>query len=164
MSKVSTEEEVTEVIISEVHNKRYIMAAGAPICQEPFTTDFGHMSMTLAAQEVLAGTYYHNCLDQAIADILSEIATTHVLTMDSTSSMTIMSQEWQSYWKKADERTSSSKSGLHFRHYKASSRSEYLAHFHVAKTTTALALGLAYPHWQRGVIVMLTRYVMQWQA
>ncbi|KAL7464310.1 hypothetical protein ACHAXS_004647 [Conticribra weissflogii] len=52
---------------------------------------------------------------------------------------------------------SSLESGFHFGHYKASSHSHYLNHFHAAKASVAITLGAPFARWQRGVTVMLEK-------
>ncbi len=155
--EVTTEDEVTAVIISEVHNKRYVMASGAPICQVPLAQEFGHMSEGPAAVLVLDGTYDYSGVDRATADILQEIRQTRVRIPADSISTIVGRQDWQHYWQKADERTSSSRSGLHFGHYKAGCASTYTSHFHAAKATVALTLGTPYNRWKQGVTVMLEK-------
>ncbi len=155
--EVTNEEEVTASIISEVHNKQYIMANRAPICQSPLAQKFGHMSEGPAAGEVLAGTYNGVGIDCATADILAEVAQTRSCIQANSVSTVVGRQDWQNYWRAADERTSSSRSGLHFGHYKAGADSTYISHFHAAKTTVALTLGTPYSRWKQGVTVMLEK-------
>mmetsp|Transcript_9081 Transcript_9081/g.19015 ORF Transcript_9081/g.19015 Transcript_9081/m.19015 type:complete len:119 (-) Transcript_9081:2358-2714(-) len=47
-------------IFVEVHNKRYVLAAEAPICKEPLLGEFGQFSLRPAAAQVLAGTYNYS--------------------------------------------------------------------------------------------------------
>ncbi len=156
--EVTTEEAVTEVIISEVYNKRYVMANCAPICQDPFLRDFGHMSVTgTAPQAVLDGRYQHPLLDESSTDLFHEIAAIRSIIPANSISTTLTRQEWQSYWKKADKRTSSSESGIHFGHYKAATSCDYISHYHAAKATVVLTLGQSPDRWKRGVTVMLEK-------
>jgi len=130
----------------------------APICQDPLAQDFGHMSVQCpAAQAVLTGNYHNPHPDDAMEDLFNEIADTWTRTNKTPISTIITRQDWQAYWIKADERTSSSASGLHFGHCKAATSSKYLSHYRAAKTTVALTLGSPFDRWKRGVTVMLEK-------
>ncbi len=155
--KVKDEETVTNAIITEVHNKRFTLAFGAPICNVPLAQDFGLLSMGPSAQAVLSGTYNHPALDHATADMLSEVATIRSKISSNPISTNIMPLDWKQYWTRANERTSLSPSGLHFGHYKASIHPTYLTHFHAAKATVALTVGTPYNRWKKGVMVMLEK-------
>ncbi len=52
------------------------MANGTPICQEPLSQEFGHISKGPAAGLDLAGTYNYAGVDTATVDILWEITQT----------------------------------------------------------------------------------------
>ena len=69
----------------------------------------------------------------------------------------ITHQEWQNYWKGALEETSSSKSDLHFGHYKAGASSEIISHLHVTKTSIALSREFGLEWWSQGLSVMLKK-------
>ncbi len=156
--EVTTEEEVTEAIISKVHNKRYVMANCAPICQELFIQDSGHMSVTDGApQSVLEGRYYHPKLDKATKDLFQEIASTQSIIPANSTSTAISQQDWQAYWTQADKWTLSLESGLHFEHYKAAISLEYISPYHAAKTTVAKTLGQPMDRWKQGVTVLLEK-------
>jgi len=131
-------------IFVEVHNKRYVLAAEAPICKEPLLGEFGQFSLRPAAAQVLAGKF------ASATDIRSLIPENSVST-------TVMPGDWRYYWQNAKENTSSSESGLHFGHYKAITTSTYLTHFHAAKTTVALHLGTSVDRGRRGVTVIDAR-------
>mmetsp|Transcript_22101 Transcript_22101/g.45348 ORF Transcript_22101/g.45348 Transcript_22101/m.45348 type:complete len:225 (-) Transcript_22101:593-1267(-) len=144
-------------IFVEVHNKRYVLAAEAPICKEPLLGEFGQFSLRPAAAQVLAGTYNYVSVDQATADKFASATDIRSLIPENSVSTTVMPGDWRYYWQNAKENTSSSESGLHFGHYKAITTSTYLTHFHAAKTTVALHLGTSVDRGRRGVTVMLEK-------
>ncbi len=155
--EVSTESKVTAAIISEVHNKRYTLASDTPICQVTLSQDFGLMSLSLAAEEVLTGSYHQPDMDQATTDIFSTVTCIQAQITGPAISTTILPLDWKEYWKHTKEETSLSESGLHFGHYKASTHSHYLNYFHVAKASIALTVGALFTHWQRGVTVIVEK-------
>ena len=55
------------------------------------------------------------------------------------------------------EDTSSSVSGLHFGHYKASTHSAILSHFHALKATLLMKRGIVLERWSRGLSVMIEK-------
>jgi hypothetical protein len=66
-------------------------------------------------------------------------------------------KDFQDYWKKAKERTSSSILTLHFGHYKAVSKNETLCKMHSVFVDIAVNLGFSPTRWQRGLTVMLEK-------
>eukprot|EP00956_Cyclotella_meneghiniana_P035079 scaffold111156_cov136-Cyclotella_meneghiniana.AAC.1 len=59
--------------------------------------------------------------------------------------------EFQDYWKKAKERTSSSYSGRHFGHYKAASKDDFLSALHTGNINLATHRGRPLDRWRKGV-------------
>ncbi len=108
-------------------------------------------------QVVFDGRCHHPQLDEATDDLSHEIASTLSVIPANSITTTTTQQDWQTYWKQADEQTLSSESGLHFGHYKAAINLEYISHYHVAETTVALTLGQPFDRWKRGVTVMLEK-------
>ena len=76
----TTLETVEQGIFSEVHNKRYMLAGEAPICNGDLFQDFGYLANTPASHAVLDGTYKMPAdSDPATADLFTEIATIRTL-------------------------------------------------------------------------------------
>jgi uncharacterized protein (UPF0332 family) len=149
---------VEHAIFEEIHNKRFTMAESAPICHSPLLEEFGYNSTTPAAQAVLDGTYAITPdLEAATAEIFRECARIRTIIPKDTAPIWVTKADWQETWKKANERTSSSESGLHFSHYKASIKSDYLSHFHATKISIVLVRGIALSRWSRGLSVMLEK-------
>ncbi len=73
--EVSGEDAVTNAIILEVHSKHYTLAGNAPICNGPLFHDFGYLSLSCLAPEVLLGTYTNPALDKATEDISEKLST-----------------------------------------------------------------------------------------
>ena len=69
----------------------------------------------------------------------------------------VTTEDFQHYWQTANERTSSSYSGLHFGHYKAASFNRVLSAMHAAKLLACAMKGLPLARWGKGVTVLLEK-------
>jgi hypothetical protein len=127
-----------------------------PFLQEPLRSSLGILGDSEAAQWILDGTY-------DIPAGLSDTTCIYILLLDSPLTplpeidVSILCDTWQSYWKRAKEKTSSPMSGLHFGHYKAAVDSNYISEIHSSITETAFAWGCSIPRWQQGLQVMLEK-------
>lgn len=65
--------------------------------------------------------------------------------------------DFQRYWSRTKEKTSSSLSGLHFGHYKAAASSDMLSEFHAFFTEIVFRSGYSLKRWQRGLQVILEK-------
>jgi hypothetical protein len=76
----TTQESVKRMIFSEVHEKQYMLAGEAPICNRELFQDFGYCAHTLALRVVLDGTYVAPLTsDVATSKLFAEIAAIHRL-------------------------------------------------------------------------------------
>ncbi len=66
-------------------------------------------------------------------------------------------EDYKTHWKRAKDKTSLSCSGLHFGHYIAGIKSEYISHFHALKATLIYHHGLVLERWAQGLSVMLQK-------
>jgi hypothetical protein len=71
--------------------------------------------------------------------------------------MVITKQDFQAYLKKSKERTSSSLSGLHFGHYKATMYKVTLSKMHAVFMDITLNLGYSPTCWQQGLMVVMEK-------
>jgi hypothetical protein len=151
-----TQETVEQGIFSKVHNKRYTLAGEAPICNRDLFQDFGYLANTPASHAVLDGTYKMPPeSDPATAKLFAEIAKIRAIIPKDSVSIKITPNQWKLYWQVVNEETSSSKSGLHFGHYKVGRLSDIIAHYHAARVTVTLAHAIQLERWSRGLSVML---------
>ncbi len=75
IAKHNTREPVEQTIFSEIHNKRFMMAGEAPICNGKLFQEFGYTANTEAARAVLDGTYVApEGSDQATKELFTEVA------------------------------------------------------------------------------------------
>ena len=68
-------------------------------------------------------------------------------------------EDFQHYWQKANERISSSYSGLHFGHYKAASFDKDLSALHAGKLSLAAQTGVPLDRWGRGLTILLEKVI-----
>lgn len=66
-------------------------------------------------------------------------------------------KDFKYYWRRVNERISSSYSGLHFAHYKAASFDYDLSVLHAAKLSTCARKGVPLAQWGRGLTVLLEK-------
>lgn len=150
--------EVEQAIWNGIHHQRFHLAEQAPICKGAMKEAFGYLATTIAARQILAGTYsYPPHFDQPTKELCEACARIRLGIPPRSVDSTIRRQEWASRWARAREKTSSSESGLHFGHYKAAAKSPMISHLHALKTTLALRRGFALDRWSRGLSVMLEK-------
>ncbi len=71
--------------------------------------------------------------------------------------ITVTSEDYQYYWNRVKEKISSSISGLHFGHYKATAHSDFLSQCLAMKLELITRTGSAPEQWARGLLVMLEK-------
>ncbi|MEJ2137350.1 MAG: hypothetical protein P8X86_19155, partial [Desulfofustis sp.] len=149
---------VEQAIWNGIHHQRFHIAEQAPICKGAMREAFGYLATTIAARQVLAGTYrYPPHFDQATRELCEACARIRLGIPPRSVDTSIRRQEWAGRWARAREKTSSSESGLHFGHYKAAAKSPLVSHLHALNTTLALKRGFALSRWSRGLSVMLEK-------
>ncbi len=114
----TTKDTVENTIFSEIHEKRYMMAGEAPICNGDLFDQFGYMANTPASRDVLDRKYVApDDADAATMELFTEIAAIRKQIPANSVSIVISPEQWKQYWKAMNKETSLSKSGLHFGHY-----------------------------------------------
>jgi hypothetical protein len=139
---------------------RFQLGKRAPMTQDDLLRkDFGGISDTPAAAAVLSGTYIpHDGCDSATKLLLREISTINSL-FDGIDPgrAEITMEDFTDYWKKRNEKTSSSYSGRHIGHYKAPIEDMSIAVLHCASLNLALRRGIPLSRWSKGVTVLLEK-------
>jgi hypothetical protein len=129
----TTKDTVENTIFSEIHEKRYMMAGEAPICNGELFDQFGYMANTPASRDVLDRKYVApDNADAATMEPFTEIAAIRKQIPANLVSIVMSPEQWKQYWKAMNEETSLSKLGLHFGHYIAGCKSEIVSHYHAA--------------------------------
>ena len=92
-----------------------------------------------------------------MALILEEIGKISVNMTNGDATITITQEEFQYFWKRVKERTSSSLSGIHYGHYKAAAHSNRISGFLAKKITLVSRTCCPSERWRYGLTVMLEK-------
>lgn len=153
----TTQESVQSAIWEEIHKKRFYLAEAAPICKGDLRGEFGYLSVSPTAKRILDGNYvFPDYFDDDTIAICRECARIRSIIPLNAVSDEITEEDWRK-WRRSKEDTSSSESGLHFGHYKASTKEIILAQFHALKSSLVLKHGVVLDRWSRGLSVMLEK-------
>ena len=152
--RVTEAAEVVQEIMSMVQ-LRYKLTESTPLMSPETQTELGLTADTPMAQNLLQGTYQPTSVEEEYA-----IAFLQQIYHRGTSppiSLHITTVDYISYWKKAREDTSSSISGRHFGHYKASATNPTLTYIHTAMCNMSYGKGFPLTRWKSGLTVMLEK-------
>eukprot|EP00985_Skeletonema_marinoi_P002194 scaffold888_cov159-Skeletonema_marinoi.AAC.1 len=150
-------EEIEKAVMEEL-TSRFGRAGSAPICQGVLYDLLGTYADTDAAVQILEGTFTPPTdADGPTLIILEEITRIWQLMGDGEVNIVITQEDYQYYWRKVKESTSSSLSGLHFGHYKAIGWDDELSNILARKLSLISAAGSAPQRWARGLSVMLEK-------
>ncbi len=105
----NTQDTVEQTIFSNIHEKWYMLAGEAPICNGELFNQFGYTANTPALKAVLDGTYKAPAnLDVATNELFAEIVAICRLVPVNSVSIVITPEQWKQYWKVVNEETLSS--------------------------------------------------------
>jgi hypothetical protein len=153
-----TQETVKQTIFSKIHEKRYMLAGEAPICNGVLFQEFGHKATTPASCTVLDGTYVlPSNSNAATLELFAEIADIRRLVPASSVSIVITPKQWKQYWQVVNKETSSSECGIHFGLYIVGGKSDIISHYHAVRVTVTLAHAIQLEQWSRGLSAMLEK-------
>lgn len=127
-----------------------------PLMQEPLVSELGNMADTSAADWILQGTYV--CppgVDWYTQEFISSLQITTLISDEDRIHTMVTCQDYQQYWKRSKECTSSSYLGLHFGHWKAVADCTYLSEVHAMLTKIVVSSGFSPTRWQNRDSVML---------
>jgi hypothetical protein len=135
------------------------VARGAPILQDArLYGNFGFLANTVSADQVLQSSFiYPENMDTHTKLLLQEAQ--HIFHKLSKEEVvdSVITTDFQSYWRHSNEDIQSSKSGRHFGHYKAANFDRYLSAMHTAKLTLAASTGITLACWGNGLTVLLEK-------
>jgi hypothetical protein len=124
-------------------SKRFHLAYSAPCYCGKLFNDLGFMGDTECAQQILEGTYdFPPDTDIWTKKILQEAHYTFSRMSGAEILTIITTEDFQDFWRRVDERTSSSFSGVTFSHYKAAATNPMLSAIHAANLTACARRGL----------------------
>jgi hypothetical protein len=109
------DQENIEKKIMESNKKQFCLTETSPPMQEPLVSKLGYLTNTNTAEQILQGTYV--CppgVDMHTQQFLASLQFTTPITNENQIPMSVMKEDYQTYWKWSQERTSSSYSSAHF--------------------------------------------------
>ena len=153
----STKGTVEQAIAEEIL-PRFGRASNAPICQGALFGLLGYGANTETAIEILEGRFNPpDGTDGPTLLLLDEIARIWSEMEEGNVNIVVTKDDFQYFWKRMNERTSSSYSKLHIGHYKSAAYSDELSKIHALKLSLISQTGSAPDRWARGLSVMLEK-------
>jgi hypothetical protein len=134
------------------------LAYSALCYQGQLLDDLGFMGGTECSKQILERTYeYPPNTDVWTKKILQEAHYTFSHMSGAKIATTISTADFQQYWIKVDEQTSSSFSGVTFLHYKAAASHSMLLAMHAAYLSACTQKGIPLACWGIGLTVLLEK-------
>jgi hypothetical protein len=141
-------------------SERFCLAYSTPCYHGQLFNGLGFMGDTECSQKILEGMYeYPPDTDIWTKKILQEAQHTFSRMSGAKIATTISTADFQQYWKRVGERTTSSFSGVTFSHYKAVASHLMLLLMHAAYLTACSRQGLPLARWGIGLTVLLEKIV-----
>ncbi|KAL3788945.1 hypothetical protein HJC23_000229 [Cyclotella cryptica] len=158
-SHTYTDQQEVEQVCGQHLGARFSLGSRAPLSANELLREIGNLSDTEAAKQILSNTYnFSETWDTATVDLLKASARIRLdcgnypqLTND------ISTQEYQDFWSRSKEATSSSKSGRHFGHYRAITENPDLVSLQVKSINLVSRRGTPLDRWRQGVTVLLEK-------
>ena len=124
-----TEQEQIEQVVREETQHRFTLAASSPLCNGLLGEQLGYLADTDVARSILDGTFVapEGVSDSTIL-VLEEIARVAGIIQRGAVWLVLTPAEYCSYWGAVHERTSSSRSTIHFGHHKVTAKSDRFRH------------------------------------
>ena len=115
-----TEQEEVETEIMKNNSKRFHLAASTPLMEQSAVDNIGYLGNTEMADNIIYGNFVPvDQVDEYTKKFLSFIGERPTLPQFSER---VKVEDFVSYWKKSQEKTSLSMPRRHFGHYKAASK------------------------------------------
>lgn len=144
---------------------RLLQTRSTPFHQPPLNTEFMGFEDTPAVQQVLQGTYEAPAGTDPYAKLLLKYFKTPAASLaNEPVKITWTTEEYIDSWKCKKERTSSGDSAFHFGHYKALTRSKYLAQVPTLTANIVANTGYSLKRWQRTLDVMIPKKINSYIA
>ena len=152
------QEDVEEAIQRECEI-RFTLAHSAPIMKSLLGERLRYLSDESLARSIIMGTYdIPTDLDPATKLILEEIGRLGVKIVNGEESeIIITADDFKCFWKRVNEFTSSSMSGVHYGHYKAAIQDDTITGALALQLTVVARSGIPPENWSVGLQVMLEK-------
>jgi hypothetical protein len=154
-----TSQEEVEQHTMAMCSARFRLTEDTPLRQEPMLSELGLLAVNSdAAKAILQGTYTIPAeVDDYTHEFLDTIQACAPPDPTARISCAITKEDFQVYWRKTKERTSSSISGLHYGHYKAAASNDYLSEIHALMTELAVTGASPLARWEMGLSCMIEK-------
>ena len=150
-----TERESLEREIMRCLSKRFSLTYNNPSMNNMFTSRVGYLAEKPGATQILEGNIPDDLgLDAEAKEFLSLLAISQIRTGLSSK---VQTKDFINYWGKAQEKTASSFSGLHFGHYISIIDHQNLSGLYADFLDLVLATGTVLQRWAKGLSVMLEK-------
>ena len=137
---------------------RFKLARDAPICEGTLFDDIGYLGDTATTRSILEGTYdFPPTMDHHTRLLLEEAHKVFAQRSTEEISTLVSVEDFQYFWKRADEFVQSSYSHIHFGHYKAISHDRFLSSLQAAKLTLSAKTGIPMERWGSGLTVLIEK-------
>ncbi len=152
------QEDVEEAIQREC-KIRFTLAHSIPIMKSLLGERLRYLSDKSLARSIIMGTYdIPTDLDPATKLILEEIGRLGVKIVNGDErEIIITADDFRRFWKRVNEFTSSSMSGVHYGHYKAAIQDDTLTEALALQLTVVARSGIPLENWSVGLQVMLEK-------
>jgi hypothetical protein len=154
----ATKEDI-EAVAGQTIEQRYKLAYSAPIMSHnKLLSDIGFTGDGVAVEAILNGTYeFPPDTDPHTQLLLTKSAALFSSIGEDMIEDWVRRQDFQKWWRTAREATESSKSRLHFSHYKASAKNKIISELHAVSLNTIREIGIAPDRWHQSITVLLEK-------
>ena len=139
--------------------ERFSLGKRAALSAASLRAEIGDLGDTEAARRILQNDYtFSKEWDPVTVDLLQACARLHLESKDLPAlDNDVTVEDFVGFWARSKERTSSSKSGRHFGHYRAITENEALVRLQVQSINLAAHRGRPLDRWREGVTVLLEK-------
>ena len=128
----------------------------SPPFNEPLLSELGWLGDGPEVQRILSGEYpYNPALDKYTNMLIQALQVPESIQASTQISKNIPPADWSAAWRKQKGKTSSSKSGIHFGHYKASCLDEAMCALDAMMADIPYSTGYVPNRWKLSVDVMI---------
>jgi hypothetical protein len=139
------------------NERRFRQASATSFLQPPLYEDRGPLGTSPEIEAIRDGNYFPDLsIDPHTVRLPAHLKRAPGVTATKPSN-TFTAQQYTEGWKKAKERTSSGRSGLHFGHFKANALHASLANLDYKMAFIPYATGFSPSRWRHGINIMLKR-------
>ena len=157
VTRLDTKEAVEQAIQDECE-VRFQLGHSAPISSSLLAEELRYLSDSEVAERIIRGEYdAPDDLDNATVLLLDEIGKVGMTVVAGHREIVISTEDFQKYWRRVKENTSSSAAGLHHGHYKAAIHSEMISRVLTQHINVIVKSGVPPARWSVALQVMLEK-------